>query len=206
MLFKSEYAPDAGSDDAPEAVAESRRSTSAEFSPEVAPAPVSEARQRLAKLLLERDEAQSEAKAAQASIAKLNATQSLASPFEQQLAMLQESESQSLRRWSDDDSDAPPPAPNVEARLELELAHMGPVNQSLEDMPMPQPQRNSSSITIDFEQKAVGLAAAIETTSGARRKRLEDMLAVTIKRLVADFADEVLFVTAAEADELLRAA
>jgi hypothetical protein len=39
-------------------------------------------------------------------------------------------------------------------------------------------------------------SAAIETTSGERR---EEMLAATIKRLVADFADEVMFVTAAEA-------
>jgi hypothetical protein len=42
-------------------------------------------------------------------------------------------------------------------------------------------------------------SAAIETTSGERRERLEEMLAATIKRLVADFADEVMFVTAAEA-------
>jgi hypothetical protein len=68
------------------------------------------------------------------------------------------------------------------------------------------PKRKPSTITIDFEEKAVGLAAAIETQSGARRIRLEAMLALTIKNLVANFADDVLFVTAAEADELLRAA
>jgi hypothetical protein len=60
------------------------------------------------------------------------------------------------------------------------------------------PQRMPSKITIDFEEKAVGLAAAIETTSGERRERLEELLAATIKRLVADFADEVMFVTATE--------
>jgi hypothetical protein len=71
---------------------------------------------------------------------------------------------------------------------------------------MPQPQRKPSTITTDFMEKTAGLGAAIETTSGTRRKRLEDMLALTIKNLVADFGDEVLFVSAAEADELLRAA
>jgi len=71
---------------------------------------------------------------------------------------------------------------------------------------MPQPHRKPSSITTDFAEKTAGLCAAIETTSGERRKRLEERLAITVEYLVADFKDEVLFVTAAEADELIRAA
>jgi hypothetical protein len=60
------------------------------------------------------------------------------------------------------------------------------------------PKRIPSSITLDFEERAVGLAAAIEATSGERRERLEALLAATIDRLVSDFADEVLFVRAVE--------
>jgi hypothetical protein len=60
------------------------------------------------------------------------------------------------------------------------------------------PKRTPSPITIDFEEKTAGLAAAIETQTGERRERLEKMLAVTIDRIVADFADEVLFVRAVE--------
>ena len=60
------------------------------------------------------------------------------------------------------------------------------------------PQRKQSTITIDFAEKTAGLAAAVETTSGERRERLEAMLAATIERLVADFADEVMFCRAVE--------
>jgi hypothetical protein len=108
MLFKSnnDYSPDAGCDDAePEATAA-----------EAAPAPQSEARQRLAKLLEQRDQANAAMGAARASIAKLAKAQGLAAPFEQQLAMIGEAESNALRLWSGDDGDATPPAPNVEAR------------------------------------------------------------------------------------------
>jgi hypothetical protein len=81
--------------------------------------PVSEARSRLAALIGQRDEAKAEMAAAQGSIAKLVATQSLAAPFEAQLAQLGEAESQALRSWSADEGDEAPPAPNVEGREAL---------------------------------------------------------------------------------------
>jgi hypothetical protein len=105
LLLKSHY--DSGSDDS-------------ETAAEGPPVPISEARRRLAKLLIERTEANSEMASARAAIAKLTATQNLAAPFEQQLAMLGEAESQALRLWSGDDGDATPPAQDFERRAALE--------------------------------------------------------------------------------------
>src|SRR5271170_5884832 len=99
MLFKSvlEYEPDAGSDDAPEAVAEA--------------APTSEARQRLQKLLSERDGAAAEMRAIQASIAKLHSMQSVVPPLVERLAVVQSADAERYRLWSKlSGDDAPAPA------------------------------------------------------------------------------------------------
>jgi hypothetical protein len=106
MLFKKNYEPDAGSDDAPEALAEA--------------APTSEARQRLAGLIADRSQANAEMQAARSSIAKLTATQSLAAPFEQQRAMLLEQAAQAMRSWSDGEGDEAPPVQDVERLSALE--------------------------------------------------------------------------------------
>jgi hypothetical protein len=109
MRFKTEHEyPDAEVDDAPETEAHAQAM------------PTSDARQRLAKLLAERSEANGEMQAARSSIAKLTATQSLAAPFEQQLAMLCAADGEAMRLWSDAADDAAMPLPDVAAREALQ--------------------------------------------------------------------------------------
>jgi hypothetical protein len=87
MLFKPvhEYAPDAGCDDAPEAVA--------------APA-LSEARTRLAKLLLERTECQSAMQAARDAIARLQAYITAPGQIERDIGELDSFEASLIAAWS----------------------------------------------------------------------------------------------------------
>ena len=102
-----EYAPN----DAPEAVDE----VVAEAAP-----PLSEARRKLAKLLTERSEAQSESQRARDAIGRLQRAQTIVAPFEAELAQLSAAESEAYaplvrpgRRRS------PTPAPDCERREAL---------------------------------------------------------------------------------------
>jgi hypothetical protein len=87
---------------------------------EVPPAPVSAARQRLAKLLGQRAEANAEMQRARDAIARLVKAQSLDQPFVAELQRLDAAESEALRLWSGDDGDATPPAQDFERRAALE--------------------------------------------------------------------------------------
>jgi hypothetical protein len=96
MLFKSnnEYDPaDAGCDDAHEAVADA--------------APVSAARRRLAKLLLERDEAQGEMQKARDAIERLQAAASGPSAIEREIGALDLAEGSLISAWSSEGGDFP---------------------------------------------------------------------------------------------------
>ena len=103
MLFKSntEYAPDAGSDDAAEATAEA--------------AHASPARKCLGKLLLERDEAAAEMVAIQGSLRKLASMASAVPPLVARLDLIRAESAERYRLWSELlDSEAPAPEPNEE--------------------------------------------------------------------------------------------
>ena len=96
MLFKSnnEYDPaDAGCDDAHEAVADA--------------APVSAARRRLAKLLLQRDEAQGEMQKARDAIERLQAAASGPSAIEREIGALDLAEGSLISAWSSEGGDFP---------------------------------------------------------------------------------------------------
>lgn len=110
MLFKSnnEYDPDAGCDDAPEAVADA------------APAPQSEARLGLAKLLSERAEAQGEMEAARAAIGRLQGYVAAPGPIERDIAALDSAEAELIAQWST--SGGTFPTLDAERRHELEEA------------------------------------------------------------------------------------
>jgi hypothetical protein len=109
MLFKSHYDAAAEAVDAPdEAVAEGP------------PAPQSEARRRLAKLLTERTEAESEAQRARDALARLQGAIASPGPLESQLAALDSDEASRIAAWSN--AGGPFPTLDGERRHELEAA------------------------------------------------------------------------------------
>lgn len=106
MLFKSQhdYEPDAGCDDAPEAVAEA--------------APTSEARQRLRVLLAERSEAESAVQSARDAIGRLQGYINAPGPIEADLAALDSTEADQIAKWST--AGGPFPVLNADRRRALE--------------------------------------------------------------------------------------
>jgi len=81
---------------------------------EGAPAPVSEARRRLAKLLIERDGAASEMSAIQGSLRKLALLASAVPPLVARLDLVRAGDAEAYRLWSELDTEAPAPEPNEE--------------------------------------------------------------------------------------------
>jgi hypothetical protein len=111
MLFKSnnDYAPDAGSGDAPEA----------ETVAEAPPAPVSEARRRLEALIRARGDCNSARDAANASIRRLQAMQGRDAPHRAALAVLDSESGAAMRAWSATASDDPAPQPDLQKRAAI---------------------------------------------------------------------------------------